>query len=174
MSMDGFPEEGINRDEEIRALMSLFRRLRHQMRRPGTVGKQGEMSVMGVVSFHYMETGEGLRTSEIAQALGISPPSVTRFINGLEAAGWVQREMDPEDRRSVLVSLTPEGERKHQCFQTKMLDVFGGLALHLGNEDARHLVRIMERAFDYLEERMHREHAPHEPEANTSAQHKGD
>ena len=35
---------------------------------------------------------------------------MTRTLSGLVAAGWVQREPDPEDGRSFMVTLTPGGE----------------------------------------------------------------
>lgn len=45
----------------------------------------------------------------LAQALRISKPAVTRALDRLGAAGFLERERDPMDRRSVLVTLTPEG-----------------------------------------------------------------
>jgi DNA-binding MarR family transcriptional regulator len=35
--------------------------------------------------------------------------AMTRRIDTLERSGWVQRIADPDDRRSMLVELTPEG-----------------------------------------------------------------
>lgn len=45
----------------------------------------------------------------LAQALQVSKPAVTRALDRLGAAGFLERARDPLDRRSVLVSLTPEG-----------------------------------------------------------------
>ncbi len=45
----------------------------------------------------------------LAQALQISKPAVTRALDRLGAAGYLVRQRDPLDRRSVLVSLTPDG-----------------------------------------------------------------
>lgn len=47
----------------------------------------------------------------LAETLAISKPAVTRALDRLGGAGFVQRERDPGDRRSVLVTVTPEGER---------------------------------------------------------------
>ena len=38
--------------------------------------------------------------------------NITLVIDNLEKSGWVERQQDPEDRRSMLIHLTPEG-RKH-------------------------------------------------------------
>lgn len=47
----------------------------------------------------------------LAGALAIPRPSVTRSADRLCADGLLQREPDPEDRRSVLLCLTPAGRR---------------------------------------------------------------
>jgi DNA-binding MarR family transcriptional regulator len=47
---------------------------------------------------------------QLADALRIAPRSVTSVIDSLEEAGFVRRDVDPANRRSTLVSLTPEGQ----------------------------------------------------------------
>jgi DNA-binding MarR family transcriptional regulator len=49
----------------------------------------------------------GLR--ELARAAGVSAPTATRMIDGLEARGHVTRERAPEDRRAVRIALTGDG-----------------------------------------------------------------
>jgi DNA-binding MarR family transcriptional regulator len=51
------------------------------------------------------------RMSEVAAGLGIVPRSATTAVEALETAGFVVRLPDPDDRRSVLVALTPDAER---------------------------------------------------------------
>ncbi len=50
-----------------------------------------------------------LRMTTIAERLSVVPRSVTDLVDGLESAGLVVRRGDPDDRRSVLVELTPSG-----------------------------------------------------------------
>ena len=48
---------------------------------------------------------------EVAVALAISAPSLTRQLTKLEDRGLVVRSPDTQDRRKVLVELTPAGRR---------------------------------------------------------------
>jgi DNA-binding MarR family transcriptional regulator len=48
----------------------------------------------------------------LAQADRCSQPTMTGLVNGLVEKGWVQREPHPDDARSALVTMTPEGRRK--------------------------------------------------------------
>jgi MarR family transcriptional regulator for hemolysin len=47
---------------------------------------------------------------ELARAVGIEGPTLTRHLDGLEEAGLVVRQRDVQDRRAVRVELTPAGE----------------------------------------------------------------
>lgn len=46
---------------------------------------------------------------ELAERLNISKPAISRAADRLQQAGFITRDDDPEDRRSVLLALTPEG-----------------------------------------------------------------
>ena len=48
---------------------------------------------------------------ELAQAVGIQSPTLTRHLDKLDAAGLIARRRDPDDRRIVLVELTSSGEQ---------------------------------------------------------------
>jgi DNA-binding MarR family transcriptional regulator len=52
---------------------------------------------------------EPLRMAELADRLGIVPRSLTTVVDALEEAGLVRREIDPRNRRAILLHLTDEG-----------------------------------------------------------------
>jgi len=49
------------------------------------------------------------RMTELADRLGIVPRSLTTVVDALEQAGLVQREIDPRNRRAILLRLTDQG-----------------------------------------------------------------
>jgi DNA-binding MarR family transcriptional regulator len=51
---------------------------------------------------------------ELAVAEQVQPPTMTRLVAGMEAAGLVARQPDALDRRVCRVRLTPEGRRTLQ------------------------------------------------------------
>ncbi|WP_375766225.1 MarR family transcriptional regulator [Archangium gephyra] len=52
-----------------------------------------------------------MNQSELGRKLLRSNPNMTALLDNLERSKWIQRERSPEDRRVVVVSLTPEGRR---------------------------------------------------------------
>ena len=49
---------------------------------------------------------------DLAAHEGVQPPSATRMVDNLEAAGLVSREASRADRRAVVVQLTNKGRRR--------------------------------------------------------------
>jgi DNA-binding MarR family transcriptional regulator len=57
----------------------------------------------------YRQPGRSLRVKELASEVVLSPTAMSRFVDRVEAAGYVRREPDPKDRRALQVTLTEEG-----------------------------------------------------------------
>jgi DNA-binding MarR family transcriptional regulator len=52
-----------------------------------------------------------LSAGEVAGAEQMQPPSMTKILAALEAAGLIDRAPHPEDRRQSVISISPEGEQ---------------------------------------------------------------
>lgn len=55
--------------------------------------------------------GARLRMSDLANQTGLTPSGLTRAVDRLEAAGYVERVACPSDRRGAFATLTAEGRR---------------------------------------------------------------
>ena len=56
-------------------------------------------------------TERRLSAGDLTRSLMLSSGGMTNRLDRLEAAGWIQREDDPDDRRGVMVRLTPKGKK---------------------------------------------------------------
>ena len=54
---------------------------------------------------------DGVRQGDLAELMNISAPSMTRLVEILEEAGWVERRRDPADQRCLLLVLSPVGHK---------------------------------------------------------------
>ena len=55
----------------------------------------------------YVARNEGIRQVDLAEMLEVQPITLTRLIDQLTAAGFVERRADPVDRRAYRIHLTP-------------------------------------------------------------------
>lgn len=52
-----------------------------------------------------------LTASHIAEVAMVSPSGLTHRLTQLEKDGLIVRELDPDDRRSLMIRITPKGEK---------------------------------------------------------------
>jgi DNA-binding MarR family transcriptional regulator len=69
------------------------------------------LHVTDVQILGFLANEEPLATGQLAEAAGLSPGAATTAVDRLENAGYVQRVRSDEDRRRVLVQLTPKARK---------------------------------------------------------------
>ncbi|MGO1390182.1 MarR family winged helix-turn-helix transcriptional regulator [Brachybacterium alimentarium] len=108
--------------------------------------RRSEVGV-GAVSWRVVSTIERhgpLRLSEIADRERVSRPTATTVIKRLEEEGLVQREGDPTDSRSSLVTTTEQGSAQLAAWRRQLAVGVGGLLAPLPAEDLATLDRAAE------------------------------
>lgn len=66
-----------------------------------------------------MRAPEGVRLGVVAEQLRIAPRSATEVVDQLETRGFVARQVDPSDRRAVVVAPTADGVRLHDSIMAE-------------------------------------------------------
>jgi len=76
---------------------------------------------------------DGLRGGELAERLGVEPPTITRMLRRLEKCGLVERRPDSTDARSLRVYLTGEGRSLEgpvaRCWERVEEKAFAGMSV---------------------------------------------
>jgi len=66
-----------------------------------------------------ISSSEGTPATKIAPLIGLESRSLTRVLKALEEKGYIYREKDTTDKRSVRIYLTPKGmEKKGKAIET--------------------------------------------------------
>lgn len=99
----------------MRATESLNNRLnRHHIKANLTVTQFGVLEAL-------LHLGP-LNQKSLGEKLLKSGGNITLVIDNLEKSGWVERQENPDDRRSMLIHLTPEGKDFISSYFPKHLD----------------------------------------------------
>lgn len=83
-----------------------------------------------------------MTVKQVAEAATLDAPAATVAVNDLESRGLVSREIDPENRRCKLVSLTDAG-RKVVAILDEIEDPAPPALAELGSQDLAALHRIL-------------------------------
>lgn len=92
--------------------------------------------------------GRSRSVGELADHVGVSAPTVTRMLDGLERAGIAERRPSTRDRRVVDVELTEDGrrivKRKQRLMAAKRRALYASLEQGEREQAARLLHRLAE------------------------------
>ncbi|HEY3529873.1 MAG TPA: MarR family transcriptional regulator [Nocardioides sp.] len=78
---------------------------------------------------------DGVRQGDLAELMNISAPSMTRLVDLLEEAGWVERRRDPADQRCLLLALSPVGRKTLDTLRDESATVLGEELAQLSDDE---------------------------------------
>jgi DNA-binding MarR family transcriptional regulator len=90
--------------------------------------------------------GDGVPCQEIADQMITRMPDITRLVDRLEQAGFVQRARTAEDRRLVLVRILPAGLELLSRLDQPVLDLHKKALGHLSYEELTQLNSLLVKA----------------------------
>ena len=82
---------------------------------------------------------------ELAQALGITRPSVTAIVGKLTRAGYVEKVQDPEDHRSFHIVLTEKGRAFTKVHRSMHQRIARALVTRLNAEEVKQLTGLLKK-----------------------------
>jgi Transcriptional regulators len=94
-----------------------------------------------------------IKVSDISKKLLVTTPTVTQLLKKLIADGLIERTVDPDDRRSVGIELTPKGEQIAKEADEQLNQHLAGLIEHLGGEQTLMLADLLAKAYNYFNEK---------------------
>jgi DNA-binding MarR family transcriptional regulator len=83
------------------------------------------------------------RLSVLADHLSIAARTATEVVDDLQLRGLAERRPDPDDRRAVLVALTPEGIETSRAIQAARQAEGERFFAELSEQDRADLVRLL-------------------------------
>lgn len=89
-------------------------------------------------------SSEPMRMGELAQRMGIVPRSATSLVDALVAAGLLERATDPENRRAVLVGLSPGGRQVQDRMAQVRAQAATQILAPLSAEDTARLLALLD------------------------------
>jgi len=101
-------DDGTDKGSTLSQLQAVARQSRTHMARHllDTGIYAGQEQIIGLIATH-----KSLSSGEIARALGVRPPTITKSIARLQEQGFVERTTGHADGRIVRVSLTKAGKK---------------------------------------------------------------
>jgi DNA-binding MarR family transcriptional regulator len=110
----------------------------------GALARRLGLTENEVLAVQHLATAPELTPGELGTRLQLSSGGTTGLIQRLENAGHVTRRRHPRDRRSAMVSLTPEIQRQVADTWAPLVDEIDSLVQKLSMNEAETVRRFIE------------------------------
>jgi len=126
----------INRKKMVEEILQDFQSLKRKMVKDGQFSfpkfhiTPAQWHVLFIVKNH-----DGISLKEIARTLEITSSAATQLVDGLVESGFVIRENDTVDRRSLKIKLSKKHEKLVQEMRTKGMERISLLFSALNDEE---------------------------------------
>lgn len=103
-----------------------------------------------------MDKGENgqITISELASRAKMLPSAISRTLKGLEERGYVERNINKNDRRNTYVELTAEGERLTEEARQIMADFGKSVMAQVDGEDMKRLISYLDNIYHIAEKEI--------------------
>ena len=90
--------------------------------------------------------------TEISEAMRSTKGRVSAILNSLEKKGFIDREIDKDNRRNIIVTLTDSGREYVTNELQECYKIVSHVFEELGEKDSRKFVELTERVFHLMNE----------------------
>ena len=116
--------------------------LDHETRQDAAAETAGPADVT-VVPEKAAAVGAGLRQKQLTEEMRINASTMSEFIGHLETDGFVERNIDPSDKRATLITLTEKGRARACELQDERKEKLDQLFSPLTEEEQKELFRLL-------------------------------
>ena len=119
------------------------------------IGKAfGEFSFAQIRAIKFVKAKGQVSITKLAELLQVSAPSASTMVERLVEKGVLVREPDPEDRRKVIVTISPDMILITEQIEKDIFSSFVDLVGKLGPEVADDWCRVLDRIGEVLDHEM--------------------
>ena len=115
---------------------------------------KGELFVL-----HFLTTHKNkVFPSELSTALHATTGRISALLGNLEKKGQIEREIDKNNRRNILVSITDAGREREEMEMNGLKESLFRIFTEMGETDTEDFMRLIKRFFELAQKHMPEEH----------------
>jgi len=126
--------------ELIEVVPIVMRDIRSEMRSR----RSPDLTVPQFRTLAFVNRNEGSSLLEVANHMGLTPPSTCRLVDGLITRGMMTRQDNPADRRRVRLAATPRGITILEASRQRTMAYLADKLRDVSAEDREVIVKAME------------------------------
>lgn len=139
-------------DAEHAAFIDAWRHFSRATQRAKARSCDDELSLPQAMLLNPLLEQDALPVGALAERAEVAKPTATRMLDGLVRDGFAQRTPCDEDRRTVLVSLTPRGEHALHARWARLRDQLERASTELTAAEREQATQLLRRLAELMDE----------------------
>ncbi len=140
--------------EDLLKTANRFRKMKYEFLFHDISKREFEMLMVMEHFSRENDDRKGIYVWELAKALHISSPAVSKMIRALEERGYAARDVDKEDRRNTYVYVTDKGREAQRKSKEKMDEVMRQVVMRMGEKNMKEFISLCNLLEDIMEEEL--------------------
>jgi DNA-binding MarR family transcriptional regulator len=89
----------------------------------------------------------GVTSRRLSEALAIQPPNLVGKVANMLEKGWITRQVDSQDKRALVLSLTEEGQALIEKAEALATDLECAASVQLSDEERHSLIGLLKKVY---------------------------
>lgn len=132
----------------VQRLATLNRALDRQSE--AVLSRRGSMNILETRALAYIEAQQPVTVGDLAGAMFMDFGQTSRIVNALVRRCYLERTTDKSDKRSTLLSLSPEGREAYELMHKRVIAWNDRLFAELEPDEAAAFESAIEKLIGYL------------------------
>lgn len=111
-----------------------------------------ELVLMKAVADNELNSEENINIADIQSLLFVTKAAVSQMYAALEKKGYLNREIDKNNRRKLIVTLTPKGHEILGVMENNMIKLLSKIVSKVGEDNTNQLINLINCLAEALEE----------------------
>jgi len=111
-----------------------------------------DLSFSQIDILRFVGQNPGCHLQDVAEAVGLTPPSVSVSIRRLEDEDWLERRSDPNDGRATCIYVTDKSKNALKAALNNQMGIIKIFLEELSTEEQDQLLSLMEKAISGMEQ----------------------
>ena len=97
---------------------------------------------------------DGINPTALSHFQNVKKNTISSLLRGLEDSGYIERNMDPKDKRVFLIRITEKGRKMMETVGPQRLAMMNDLSSELTDEEKAQLISLLEKLLKSMQKRV--------------------
>jgi len=141
-------------DQYLKAIFQFKRFVTTEVGNDTIEAKKGislsELIFLRSIAKNTFDTKQNVRLTEVREYLSITKSAISQLLSGLERKGLINREIDKNNRRNLIVTLTDQGHKVLKAIDSEFTKEFEKMAKHIGKNTIKQMLTTLSELIEYV------------------------